>query len=76
MVSLITTLLGAGLFYTGRGLSRHAMWARIAGGLLSLAALLVSGEGVLAFERGGATISLPLACAAAYTAWVLGWRFS
>jgi len=76
LFTMATTLPSAGLYCTGRGLSRHALWARIAGGLGALGVALLSCGGILAFERGGAWICGLLAGAAAYVAWVLGWRFS
>jgi hypothetical protein len=76
MISLAATLAGAGLFYTGRGLSHQAQWARIVGGVLAFAWLLFSIGGIQTFERGGALLSLLFAGAATYTTWVLVWRFS
>ena len=76
IVSCIAILFSAVLFYTGRGLQQHATWARIVGGILALGFLMSSSGMVLGLPRAGAITSLALFGAAAYSLWVLGWRFS
>ena len=76
LLSLSLTLLGVMLFYTGRGLIGHALWARISGGVFAIGMLALSCVGVLGLHRAGAFVSLLVACAAVYAMWVLGWRFS
>ncbi len=76
VLSFCTTLFSASLFYTGRGLMAHALWARLAGGILTFGLLLLSFAGMMSLPRGGAWISVLFAGLATYAMWVLGWRFS
>jgi len=76
VVSVLALAFSAALVYTGRGLQQHAVWARVVAGILALACLLSSSGMVLGLPRAGAATSLLLAGAAAYSLWVLGWRFS
>jgi hypothetical protein len=73
---LAATVLGAGLFLTGRGLLRRAMWARIAGALFTLVALYICVDlmFVLSLKPAGGVAALAGGCI--YAAWVLGFRFS
>jgi len=59
---------------------RHAAWARIAGGLLSVGLLSVgllalSFGAALTLDRGPAAVFSLVVCFCVYVLWVLGWRF-
>jgi len=76
VVSLLATLAAVLLYFTGRGIGRHATWARIFGLLILSASLLVA--------LGGLSHTSPLAAlfpglllgASIYGLWVLLWRFA
>jgi hypothetical protein len=76
VVALAATILGALLFFTGRGLAIHAAWARIVGSLLSLG-LLALALGMLVFLRRPLALvaAAPLG-ASLYSLWALIRRFA
>jgi len=72
---LLTLLFAVLLFFVGRGIGRHAKWARIVGMLLA-AGFILAPIGVLAVLPRDLML---LACLpfglSFYTLWVLGWKF-
>ncbi len=64
------------LFFVGRGIAHHAMWARVMGILIS-AALLLACIGLLSVTDRMATMTVCVGIVVAlYTIWVLGWRYA
>lgn len=75
-VALSVSLFGAGLFFTGRGLLRHATWARILAGVLVFGVLALSlGAILLLGSRGAAVVFAPAVGFCVYSLWVLALRF-
>jgi hypothetical protein len=73
--TLVLTLIGLVLFFTGRGLVAHATWARVIAILVSMMALLISFLTFTSAKNPPAMIALvPLGCAG-YALWVLARHF-
>jgi hypothetical protein len=68
-------LIGAALFFTGRGLVGHATWARILAGVAAFAIFAVSFLAFTSIRRGPNFIALVPLSAAVYALWVLIRRF-
>jgi|SRR5450755_1056492 hypothetical protein len=75
VASLCIALFAGALFFAGRGLLRHRLWARVVGALLTLGLLLVSFAAVAILDRSRAVDVAPLIAFCVYALWVLGWRF-
>jgi hypothetical protein len=73
---LAATVLSAGLFFTGRGLLRRAIWARIAGALFILVVLYICVNLTFVLSPRPAAGAAALAGCCVYATWVLGFRFS
>jgi hypothetical protein len=76
IVSLTTLIVALVLYATGRGIRRHASWARIVA-ILIAATLLLSSAGSLTVlpEDLALAACLPLGLSL-YALWVLFWRFA
>ncbi|MGC1444433.1 MAG: hypothetical protein WA837_03120, partial [Xanthobacteraceae bacterium] len=75
VAAVLTLLLGALLFLTGRGIGHHAAWARITAMLLSSGVALMSCAVMAVMRRDHAPFAaLPIGVSL-YTLWVLIWRF-
>jgi hypothetical protein len=72
----LAVLLCLLLYFTGRGIARHAAWARVMGILVSAGLLLLGIAALNLSPREG----IPIACVSTgvslYVLWVLGWRFA
>jgi hypothetical protein len=76
VAALLTLLLGALLFLTGRGIGHHAAWARITAILLSAGLALMSCAVMAVMRRDHVPFAaLPIGLSL-YTLWVLIWRFA
>ena len=76
IAAVLTLLLGALLFLTGRGIGHHAAWARIMAMLLSTGLALMSCAVMVVMRRDHAPFAaLPIGLSL-YSLWVLIWRFA
>ncbi len=75
VLSLVTTSFAVVMYVTGRGIARHATWARVIASLISIGFLLLW-FGVLAVLPGDWIFVACMAIAVSfYTLWVMTWRF-
>ena len=73
--ALVATLFAVLLYMTGRGIARHARWARIAAIMLATVFLLVSLVALTSLRHDIAPLAgLPIALFL-YTIWALGWGY-
>jgi hypothetical protein len=75
LASFCIASFATGLFFAGRGLLRHRLWARVVGALFTLGLLLVSFGAVMILDRSWAIDVAPMIAFCVYALWVLGWRF-
>ena len=68
-------VVGAVLFFTGRGLFLHAVWARLVAGAAASGMLLVSFLALTSLRRGGTFALIPVGVSI-YMLWVLVRRFN
>jgi hypothetical protein len=68
-------VLGACLFFTGRGLFLHAAWARMIAGVAASGILLISFLALTSLRRGGTFALIPIGVSI-YLLWVLVRRFN
>jgi hypothetical protein len=72
----VVVLFALLLYFTGRGIAHHAMWARVMGMLICVA-LLLACVGLLSVTDRTATAVVCMGIAVSlYTIWVLGWRYA
>jgi hypothetical protein len=76
VTSLVVLLFALVLHVTGRGLFRHATWARIAAGVISIAVILFFYGMLFVLPRDLLVVPGLFIGAALYTLWVLGWRYA
>jgi len=76
VLSLIVLLLALVLFFTGRGIVAHRLWARIAGIVFCVLGLLFGWSILFNVSREVAAAIVLLSAAAVYSLWTLGWRYS
>jgi hypothetical protein len=76
VVALMTLLLAALLYFTGRGVGHHATWARIVAIGMSIGLTMVSCSVAALMERNVAPLAVVPIGLSLYTLWVLIWRFA
>jgi hypothetical protein len=76
VAAAVLTAAGVLLFFTGRGLSLHATWARIAAGAAATGFLLISFLALTSLRRGAAPFALIPLSASIYMLWVLLRKFN